>query len=203
VVARDAVRGDVQAEFQPVGPVYQEQGRHQRVRCSLLSVLGAGCRESQPKHQSQVEVNMIWTTVPFGKHQGKTLPQIVIDDPDWFFWILPRLYGHLKIEADELGHKASRIKILQKSPRKWLVEFRFVHGKGFCGFDIVRADSFMDPKWSIRLPYLDFSLVRSHKAYDKKGYKNLIRDFRNLYFDGRNLTKKRCEVFFGNDDNFL
>jgi hypothetical protein len=42
---------------------------------------------------------MIWTTVPFGKHQGKTLPQIVIDDPDWFFWILPRLYGRLKIEA--------------------------------------------------------------------------------------------------------
>jgi len=75
---------------------------------------------------------MIWTTVPFGKHQVKTLPQIVIDDPDWFFWILPRLYGHLKIEADELAHKASRIKILRKNPRKWLVEFRFVHGKGFC-----------------------------------------------------------------------
>jgi hypothetical protein len=35
------------------------------------------------------------------------------------------------------------------------------------------------------------------QAYDKKGYKNLIRDFRRLYFDDRNLTKKRCEVFFG------
>jgi hypothetical protein len=46
---------------------------------------------------------MIWTTIPFGKHQGKTLPQIVIDDPDWFFWILPRLYGQLKIEADDLA----------------------------------------------------------------------------------------------------
>ena len=61
----------------------------------------------------------------------------------------------------------------------------------------------MNPKWSIRLPYLDLRLPRSYKAYDKKGYKKLIRDFRRLYFDGRNLTKKRCEAFFDNDDNFL
>jgi hypothetical protein len=146
---------------------------------------------------------MMWTTFPFGKHHGKTLPQIVLDDPDWFFWILPELYGSLKVEADDLARKASKIKIPRRKPRKWLVEFRFTHGNRFCGLDIVRADSFMDSKWSIRLPYLDLRLLRSHKAYDKKGYKHLIRDFRRLYFDGRNLTKKRCEVFFDNGDNFL
>jgi hypothetical protein len=109
---------------------------------------------------------MIWTAIPFGKHQWKTLPQIVIDDPDWFFWILPRLYGQLKIEADDLARKASKIKIPRKN------EFRFAHSKRFCGLDIVRADSFMEPKWSIRLPYLDLRLLRSHKVYDKTGYKN-------------------------------
>jgi hypothetical protein len=150
-----------------------------------------------------IEVNMRWTSIPFGKHQGKTLPQIVIDDPDWFFWILPRLYGQLKSEADDVARKASKIKIPRRNPRKWCVEFRFEHGDRFCGFGIVRADSFTNPKWSIRLPYLDLRLPRSYKAYDKKGYKNLIRDFRRLYFDGRNLTKKRCEAFFGKDDNFL
>ena len=46
---------------------------------------------------------MVWTTFPFGKHRGKTLPQIILDDPDWFFWILPELYGQLKIEADDLA----------------------------------------------------------------------------------------------------
>jgi hypothetical protein len=61
----------------------------------------------------------------------------------------------------------------------------------------------MDSKWSIRLPYLDLRLLQSHKAYDKKGYKHLIPDFRRLYFDGQNLTKKRCELFFDNGDNFL
>jgi len=80
---------------------------------------------------------MIWTTVPFGKHQGKTLPQIVIDDPDWFFWILPEVYGPLKFEADE----ACKIKIPRKNPRKWCVEFRFEHGGQFRGFDIVRAEA--------------------------------------------------------------
>ena len=146
---------------------------------------------------------MTWTAISFGKHRGKTLPQIILDDPLWFFWVLPKLYGRLKIEADDVARKASKIGIPRKNPRKWLVEFRFAHGKRFCGFDIVRADSFMEPKWSIRLPYLDLRLPRSYKAYDKQGYKNLIRDFRKLYFHDRNLTKKRCEVFFDNGDNFL
>jgi hypothetical protein len=78
---------------------------------------------------------MIWTTIPFGKHQGKTLPQIVIDDPDWFFWVLPGLYGQLKIEADDLARKASKIDIPRRNPRKWCVEFRFEHGYRFLGFE--------------------------------------------------------------------
>ena len=27
-----------------------------------------------------------WTIILFGKYEGKTLPQIVLRDPDWFFW---------------------------------------------------------------------------------------------------------------------
>ena len=145
---------------------------------------------------------MTFTTLSFGGHEGKTLPQTILDDPDWFFWILPKLYGPLKIEADDLAAKASKIKIQRRNPRKWCVEYRVEYNR-FCGFDIVRADSFMNSKWSIRLPYLDFGLPRSYRAYDKRGYRNLIRDFRRVYFDDRYLTKKRCEVFFDNTDNFL
>ena len=146
---------------------------------------------------------MTWTAISFGKHRGRTLPQIILGDPDWFFWVLPGLYGRLKIEADDLARKASRISIPRRNPRKWRVEFRFEHGHRFCGFGIIRADSFMRPKWSIRLPHLDLRLLRSYKAYAKQGYRNLIRDFRRLCFDDRNLTKKRCEGFFDNGDNFL
>ena len=29
---------------------------------------------------------MAWTELNFGKHAGKSLPQILFADPDWFFW---------------------------------------------------------------------------------------------------------------------
>jgi hypothetical protein len=89
-------------------------------------------------------------------------------DPDCFFWMLPKLYGQLKTEANDLARKACRIRIPRRSPRKWCVEYRVEHNR-FCGFDIVRADSFMNSKWSIRLPYLDFSLPRSYMARDNQG----------------------------------
>jgi hypothetical protein len=58
------------------------------------------------------------------------------------------------------------------------------------------------PKWN-RSARLDFSCIcRTGRSYDKAAGKALIRDFRRLYFDGKNLTKRRCEEFFSDDDNF-
>ena len=44
---------------------------------------------------------MRWSTVPFGKYKGKTFPEIIVRDADWFFWALPNLYGTLAEEAQE------------------------------------------------------------------------------------------------------
>ncbi len=33
---------------------------------------------------------MPWTELPFGKHKGKTLPQVVFSDPDWFYWAVEK-----------------------------------------------------------------------------------------------------------------
>jgi hypothetical protein len=35
---------------------------------------------------------MRWSVMPFGKYKGKTFPEIIVRDPDWFFWVLPKLY---------------------------------------------------------------------------------------------------------------
>ena len=42
---------------------------------------------------------MKWTTLTFGKHDGKTLPEIIIKDADWFFWAIAnrRLQGRAGI----------------------------------------------------------------------------------------------------------
>src|SRR6202040_4307751 len=54
---------------------------------------------------------MSWSAVPFGKHEGKMFPEIIVRDPDWFFWMVPKLYGKLADEPEPLARKGGAIKI--------------------------------------------------------------------------------------------
>jgi hypothetical protein len=51
---------------------------------------------------------MHWTAVPFGRYKDKTLPAILVRDLDWFFWVLPKLYGRLADEAEDLAGEGAR-----------------------------------------------------------------------------------------------
>jgi hypothetical protein len=53
---------------------------------------------------------MRWSVVPFGKYKGKTFPEIIVRDPDWFFWVLPNLYGNLADEAKVWRRKHEQLK---------------------------------------------------------------------------------------------
>ncbi len=151
---------------------------------------------------------MSWSVVPFGKYGGKTLPEIIVRDLDWFFWMLPRLYGKLGTEADDLARKARAIKIPKRRRRKWEVEYRYefdsgsVLGRSFCGFTFVKAQTWQS-RWTVRLPHLDLGWALREKKYNKGAGRILIRDFRLNYFGNKRPTKQRCEEFFNNDKNFL
>ena len=149
---------------------------------------------------------MRWTTLNFGTHEGKSLPQIIISDADWFFWAVARgvFKGRLAAEAEDLVEKATAIKIPKPHPTRWQVEYRYEERGRFLGFEFVRANSHCGHHSTRRLPHLDLSCVRRGKAYDKKGCRNLLRDFRRRYF-GKNTsaTKRRCEKFFSNSKNFV
>ena len=54
---------------------------------------------------------MQWSVLPFSKYKGKTLPEIIVRDIDWFFWMQPKLYGRIGEEAEDLARKARAIKI--------------------------------------------------------------------------------------------
>ena len=58
---------------------------------------------------------MFWTTLNFGKYAGKTLPQILFCDPDWFFWAMDQQIFHSRTalgqEAQDLDYKARHIRI--------------------------------------------------------------------------------------------
>lgn len=59
---------------------------------------------------------MYWSAVPFGKYQGKTLVEIVVQDPDWFFWMVPKLYGKLGRQAQDLARKSRPSKFRNLQP---------------------------------------------------------------------------------------
>jgi hypothetical protein len=146
---------------------------------------------------------MSWSVVPFGKYKGKTLPEIILQDLDWFFWMLPKFYGRIAEEAQDLARKARAIKIPKSHRKDFEVEYRYERGDRFRGFAFVEADSIGYSRWSTRLPYLDLSRPLRRK-YDKRGSRILIRDFRLHYFgENKRLTKERCEMFFNNRRNFI
>jgi hypothetical protein len=111
----------------------------------------------------------MWMRLPFGKHSGKTLPQVLLTDPDWFYWAAVKsgfLWGPLEQEAAELLAKAARIKIPKRHPRNWAVEYVFDRDGRFEGWDIVKADSWMHrgSDYRERSDYLDLFIVAAQKA---------------------------------------
>jgi hypothetical protein len=147
--------------------------------------------------------DMYWSAVPFGKYGGRTLPEIIVLDLDWFFWMLPKLYGRLGTEARDLARKARTIKIPNGHRRKLEVEYRYDVDDRFCGFAFVKAEA-QRSQWTMRLSHLDLAWPLRGKKYNKRAGRILIRDFRLSYFGKhKRLTKQRCEEFFSNDRNFL
>jgi hypothetical protein len=145
---------------------------------------------------------MSWSTMPFGKYEGKTLPEIVLIDLDWFYWALPKLYGKIAKEAQDLARKVRAIRIPTPN-RKLEVEYRYERGDRFLGFAFVKVSSGHNSRWATKLPYLDLSRCL-RRQYDKRGGRNLLRDFRRHYFgQHKRLTKKRCGRFFSDRRNFF
>jgi len=149
---------------------------------------------------------LAWTLLRFGKHEGKTLPQIVLSDPDYFYWGLSKglFRGRLDEEAAEIAAKSCCIKIPKSDPENWRIEYQFTYDDKFAGFSIIDEKSAAHPSENSKIStHLDLSLPRRLKKYDKFGNELMLGDFRDYYFDGGKVTKERCERFFLDDRNFL
>jgi hypothetical protein len=42
----------------------------------------------------------VWIPLWFGKHKGKTLPQVVFADPDYFFWAIEKRKFPIELVAE-------------------------------------------------------------------------------------------------------
>jgi hypothetical protein len=69
----------------------------------------------------------MWSLLEGGKYAGRSLPQILFLDPDYFFWAVEKkvFQGRLAAQAAELARKARHIKIPKPDPENWCVEYFF------------------------------------------------------------------------------
>ena len=147
---------------------------------------------------------MYWSVLSFGKYAGKTLPEIILTDPDWFCYMLPKLYDWPREEADELNLRARAIRIPRKKASGFEVECRYDPEGRFEGVCIVKVGTPLQSRYATRLPYLDLLAPIGVKKYDKRSGRVMVRDFRVNYFgENKRITKKRCERFFSDDTNFV
>lgn len=151
---------------------------------------------------------MSWIEVGFGKHKGKTLPQIVFADPDWFFWALENdafKSAALKKQAQEIYRKATRIKIPDGD--KSLVEYVIHPSVGkLADVKVVPADQpeHEGASPTHRSKYFDLSIPRRIAPYDKMGGRITVDAVKHYVFDNpkARLTRQRCEGFFDNPKHF-
>ncbi len=149
---------------------------------------------------------MAWTTVAFGKYRGMSLPQIIFNDTDYFFWLCENNAfpsERLAAEAKEINHKARTIKI----PSSYLnmkVQYTILNGFEHMTLVPVEQPNHTGSSRVIFRDCFDMSMARKFGAYAKKSNEILVQGIKRFLFGSENtrMTKKRCEQFFDDDSNF-
>lgn len=154
-----------------------------------------------------------WTVVNFGKYEGKgkTLPQLVLTDPDWFFYLVAKgaFRGPLEAEAAELSRRARSIRIPPDDKGAKRDAEYLIHaptGKFGAIHLIPKTQSTHQGGSPVfcRLDHIDLSVPSRIKNYDKLGCKLLVDSLKEPLFGSSKarITKKLAEEFFDNDSNF-
>ena len=148
--------------------------------------------------------------MPFGKYMGKTLPQIILTDPDWFFWAVENNAFNsrlLQTEAVEITLKSKSILIPNQTSEKKEVEYFIQPDVGKLAIvQVVEATKphHVGSSRTHRSSYFDLSMPRQIAKYDKWGGRTVVKAIKEYVFGNENirLTRARCELFFENDSNF-
>lgn len=152
---------------------------------------------------------MPWTEIYWKcDYKGETLPQALFKDPDWFFYMIEKHYfenkGPIAEEARELDWKARHILIPDNEQENLVAEYTLDPSSfSFACLEIVPRNQEVHPR-SERMPFIDLSLPRKYKQYDKLGNKLLLEQLKFIFFNRSNyrMTRERSEAFFENEGNF-
>ncbi|SNB84054.1 hypothetical protein SAMN06265338_13215 [Rhodoblastus acidophilus] len=151
----------------------------------------------------------MWAEVNFGKWtgKGKTLPQVLVADPDWFFWAVSEgaFKGALAIQAETLARRAKGIKLPAKIAHTHCVQHWITPDGKYARFDLIDQDqgSHHGSSTEIRRNTLDLEFPRHIAPYDKLGCRQMMNSFKSYWFDGKAFTKNKVETFFDDPTNFV
>jgi hypothetical protein len=151
---------------------------------------------------------MPWTALTFGQYRGKTLPQVVFSDPDWFFWACEdRVFENkspplLASEARLVLQRAKAIRVPMVHGKRSVAAYGLDLRGTLAVFEIVASSAFLSDELT-PVARIDLSLPRQFKGYDKAGGRIVVDAVRAHFFGGGRLTKRRCEEFFENPSNFV
>ena len=174
----------------------------------MLETVDTIIQPRQDSNISHITDTINWTTLYRGKHDGITLPQLVLRDPDYFFWAVEVncfKTDPLKVEAELVCRRSRRIKLPDALSGTHKVFYDVHVGVGkLCRVQVVPSDwnpeGFSDC-WLLS-DYFDLSIPRRICAYDKTGSKILVKTIKEHVLKGARLTKERCEEFFSDPANF-
>ena len=146
-----------------------------------------------------------WTKLDFGKCDGKTLPQVMFSNPNWFFWAYENkiFKGKHESEAKIIHARSTNIKIPQEESEELVADYIIHRGK-FCGVNIVPKSN-AESKKVFRRSVLDMSIPRRICEYDKAGSKLMVEAIK-VYVLGdpkAKMTKGKCEEFFNDPSHFV
>lgn len=153
-----------------------------------------------------------WIKLDFGKHKGKTLPEVIFDDPDWFFYCFNaeffKNYPALKAQAERINERARRIRIPRENDADdYRAQYWFeVKRENFVELVIVKEGEDIYHSSRIQVvtrAVIDLGLVCDWKNYAKSGNRLLVTEVKKILFGEKaRMTKKRAEAFFDDDANF-
>ncbi len=147
--------------------------------------------------------------MPRGKYKGYTLPEILVKDPNYFFWLAeaPDWPVAIATEAKLLHWRATHIKLPKKKGKKQAAEY-VRSGKEFGKLRVVPRGALKKstPSAVERGKFIDLSVPRKYDSYDKDGSKRLVHTMWELLvdeFDDHGLIiAERAEQFFADPKNF-
>jgi hypothetical protein len=174
---------------------------HERLHAKLR-VVAADARHRDAQ-QEREQSDYVWYELPFGRHKGKTLPWIILNDPSYFYWLITEniLTGSLERQAAIIAQRAAHI---LPPPEYRDKVFRIVLNDfgDLVGFDFTKT---RQKSSAVRYatPHLNLKIILTNVGWPTTAGALLLNSFRRYYFRGPSSDWPAfCDAFFRDDENF-